>query len=610
MRIVGLIKKAVMPLFRRKCDRRPEVRMKTKDSPEPWKFLDEYRGTAFEGEWPTLPEMFAITMSRYPDRPCFTVYEPERVSLSYREARERVLRVSRYLRSLGVGRDAKVAVSGKNSPEWAIAYLAVLEAGAVVVPIDYQLGAQDIAKLVRASDAEVLFVDEEKADELGALLDASSGGPLKARFSLAAGRSGYIYDLPDVPEAQLPPLVPAREEDLAAILFTSGTTGVPKGVMLSHRNFVADCYLAQGNMNIYHTDVFYALLPIHHSYTMLAVFIEAISVGAELVFGKRMVIKQVFKDLKEAKVTMFLGVPMLFNKVLAGIEKGVREKGPLVHALIAAMMAISGFVKKVFGVNPGKKMFHALLDKASLATNRICISGGGPLAPSVFKKYNELGIDFVQGYGLTETAPILTLNPIYHYKETSVGKVLPRVEMRILNPDAEGRGEIAVKGPMVMLGYYKMPEETKAVFTEDGWFKTGDVGYLDAENYLYLTGRAKNMIVTEGGKNVYPEEIENAFQLYDEVEQVLVRGYELDRERRSEGIEACLYPNKELFLAGEAGGVRAEAGWAAAEARMHEIVDEVNQGLLPYQRISRVIVLKEPLEMTTTKKIKRIAAAK
>jgi long-chain acyl-CoA synthetase len=572
---------------------------------QPWKVLDDYRGTAFEGEWPTLPELFAITMSRFPDRPCFTVYEPERISLTYREAREKVVHVARHLRSLGITHGSKVAVTGKNSPEWAVAYLAVLEAGAIVVPIDYQISVPEIDNLLRASDAEVLFVDEEKAGELSALWK----GKLKAIYSLAAGKPGYVYDLPAPAEKDLPALVPAKSEDLAAILFTSGTTGIPKGVMLSHRNFVSDSFLAQGNLAIYHTDVFYALLPLHHSYTMLAVFIEAITVGAELVFGKRMAIKQVFKDLKEAKVTMFLGVPMLFNKIIAGILKGVKEKGPFVAALISVLMALSGFVKKVFRKNPGKKLFgHLLLDKVSLRTNRICISGGGPLASSVFRKYNQLGIDFVQGYGLTETSPIVALNPVEHYKETSVGKVIPGAKMRILEPNAEGIGEIVIKGPMVMMGYYKMPEETKAAFTEDGWLKTGDLGYLDEEDYLYLTGRAKNMIVTEGGKNVYPEEIENRFQLFDEVEQVLVCGYELDRATKSEGIEARLYPNQDLFLKDKPEDKTGGSGWAAVEQRMKELVDEVNQGLLPYQRITRTVVLKEPMEMTTTKKVKRFVA--
>ncbi len=560
----------------------------------PWKFLDEYRGSAFKGEWPTLPELFAISALRHPDRACFTVYEPGRISLSYRECLEMVRRVARKIRALGLGRGDKVAVTGKNSPEWAVAYLAALTAGAVIVPIDYQLKTDEIASLVKAGDAAVLFSDEEKRPEI-----ASQCKGLRAVFSLEASGPDYIYglDAPDTPVFEDP-----KEGDLAAILFTSGTTGTPKGVMLSHSNFVADCLLAQGNLPIYHTDVFYALLPIHHSYTMLAVFIEAISVGAEIVFGKRMVTKQILKDLKEAKITMFLGVPLLFNKVLAGIMKGVREKGIVVYGIIRLLMGLSGLIKKLTGVNPGKKLFHAVLDKASLATIRNCISGGGPLAPSVFRRYNQLGIDFVQGYGLTETSPILTLNPTDAYRETSVGRIIPGVEMRLLDTNESGIGEIAVKGPMVMQGYYKLPEETAKVFTEDGWFKTGDLGYLDADNYVYLTGRAKNLIVTEGGKNVYPEEIENHFQLVDEVEQVMIRGYIENESTRSEGIEALLYPNVERFSSSVG------PDWGAAEKRLKRAVDEVNQRLLPYQRISKVTVLRERMEETTTKKIKRFSA--
>jgi long-chain acyl-CoA synthetase len=158
-----------------------------------------------------------------------------------------------------------------------------------------------------------------------------------------------------------------------------------------------------------------------------------------------------------------------------------------------------------------------------------------------------LGIDFVQGYGLTETSPIIALNPVNHYKETSVGKVIPNIDMKILDPDERGIGEVIVKGPVVMKGYFEMPEETAASFTADGYLKTGDLGRLDSENYLYLTGRAKNVIVTEGGKNVFPEEIENEFQLYDEMEQILVRGFIADKKMKSEGIEALVYPNLEVL---------------------------------------------------------------
>ncbi|QQO11019.1 AMP-dependent synthetase/ligase [Breznakiella homolactica] len=557
----------------------------------PWAFLDEFRGSAFSGQWPTLPEMFKITVTRYGERPCFTIYEPDRISLTYNEALLKIEAVARWLHSKGVRKGDKIAVTGKNSPEWTTAYLGVLFAGAIVVPIDYQLKNEETDLLLKTAKVSMLFVDEEKYDYY------SKSAQIKDLISLKKGVGTYIYDL-DGPEADIEQ---ALDTDLAAILFTSGTTGIPKGVMLTHRNFVSDCYLAQGNLTVYHTDVFYALLPLHHSYTMLAVFIETISTGAELVYGKKMVTKAILKDLKEAKITMLLGVPVLFNKVLAGLMRGIRAKGPIVYGLISAMMGISGFIKKVFKVNPGKKMFHSILDKASLTTLRVCICGGGPLAPSVFKKYNQLGIDFVQGYGLTETSPIINLNPIEHYKETSVGKIIPQAEEKILNPDERGVGEIIVKGPMVMQGYFELPEETAAAFTEDGYLKTGDLGYLDDENYLYLTGRAKNMIVTAGGKNVYPEEIENEFQLFDEIEQILVRSFDVDKKMKREGIEALVFPNIDAF--------KDSSGTAASkddiQKRIEGIISEVNQRLLPYQRIERVTLLDEPMEMTTTKKIKR-----
>ncbi|MDR2476519.1 MAG: AMP-binding protein [Treponema sp.] len=559
---------------------------------KPWAFLNDYRGKAFAGEWPTLTEMFRITVSRYGERPCFTIYEPDRISLNYTQSLRLIEAVARWLYSKGIRRGDRVAVTGKNAPEWTVAYLGILFAGAVVVPIDYQLKIEETDLLIKTAAARILFVDEEKHEYY-----TQNPGGLETVISLKKGIGTYAYDL-DGPEVEIEQSV---ETDLAAILFTSGTMGNPKGVMLTHQNLVSDCYLSQGTpLLVFHTDVFYAILPIHHAYTMLAVFIEAISVGAEVVFGKRMVTKTILRDLKEAKITMLLGVPMLFNKVLAGIIRGLKEKGPVVYGIISFLMVISGIIKKVFKVNPGKKMFGFILNKASLTSIRICICGGGPLAPSVFRKYNQLGIDFVQGYGLTETSPIININPIEQYKETSVGRIIPGIDMKILNPDERGVGEVIVKGPVVMKGYFNMSEETAAVFTPDGYLKTGDLGYMDSEKYLYLTGRAKNMIVTEGGKNVYPEEIENEFQLFEEIEQILVRGFVLDKRVKTERIEALVYPNPEYR--DEKGAVPSKE---EIRSRIEKIIAEVNQRLLPYQRIERIEILDEPMEMTTTKKIKR-----
>ena len=336
---------------------------------------------------------------------------------------------------------------------------------------------------------------------------------------------------------------------------------------------------------------------------MLAVFIEALSVGAELVFGKTLAVSKMLAELKAGKITMLLGVPLLFNKLLAGIFRGIRAKGIVVFGIIKALMGFSYFVKKVFKANIGSKLFHGILDKASLGNVRIAICGGGPLAPKVFRAYNEFGIDFIQGYGLTETSPIIALNPKEHFKIASVGQYfISYMEMKILDPDEKGIGEVAVKGPMVMQGYYNMPEETAEVLSPDGWLKTGDLGWLDDEGYLYLCGRAKNLIVTAGGKNVFPEEIENMFQLYyNEIEQITAAGYQAEE---GEEVEALVYPADDLYKKLNMTRGTSE-GDAAIQKEIDAIIETINKKLLPYQRITKTTYLSEPLEMTTTKKVKR-----
>lgn len=569
---------------------------------KPWLFLDEWRGKTFNGEWPTLPEMFEISAQRYPDRNCLTVFEPDRITLSYRETLQAVKKLAYWFTEKGAGGGAHIAVSGKNSPEWAIVYLAALFAGSVIIPIDYALHNEEIDVLLKTARPQFFFVDEEKYDYFAA--ESRTADFTGEIYSLHKKYTEtYVYNLKPIGK---PDLAKAEENDTAAILFTSGTTGNPKGVVLTHKNFVSDAYIAQSNLNIFHTDVFYALLPIHHSYTMLAVFLEALSVGAEVVFGKSLVVSKMMTELKEGKITMLLGVPLLFNKLLAGIFRGIRAKGVIVFGIIRFLMGISYFFKKVFKVNIGSKMFKSVLDKASLSSVRIAISGGGPLAPKVCRAYNEFGIDFVQGYGLTETSPIIALNPKEHFKIASVGRFFaPYMEMKILDPDEKGIGEVAVKGPMVMKGYYNMIEETAMVLSSDGWFKTGDLGWLDKEGYLYLCGRAKNLIVTSGGKNVFPEEIENMFQLYyNEIEQVTAVGYIAHEGELDEEVEALVYPADELYK--KLNVLRGTmSGDSAVQKEIDKIIETVNKKLLPYQRITKTTYLSAPLEMTTTKKVKR-----
>ena len=569
---------------------------RTKHNPIPWDFLDAYRGRFFEGQWPSLAQMFNITIDRYGDRPCWECFTPEHIHFTFKEAKAQMDKVSSFLVSKGVRKGDRVAVTGKNSPEWAVAYMAIVQMGAIVCPIDYSLTDEEIEHFCDFTEVKGLFVDGERFERLGK--DGKYG--FKVSLEKKNHEDDYILNLAGKKGAKWETPV---AKDLAAFLFTSGTTGTPKVVMLTHENLVSDCYLAQSQMNIYCTDVFYAILPIHHAYTMLAVFIEAMSVGANVIFGKKLIVKQLLKEMKDGKVTMFLGVPMLFNKLLSGIMKGVEEKGKLASALIGCMMGFSGFVKKTFGVNIGKKLFgKSILSKVSLDKNRICISGGGPLPSETFKKFNQLGIDFVQGYGLTETSPILTLNPIFDFNEKSIGKLISGVDMMFADSDAQGNGEICVKGSMVMQGYYKNPSATAEMIDKEGWLHTGDVGYMDERGFVILTGRAKNIIVTEGGKNVFPEEIEDRFQLYYDIEQICVLPYMVDKAKKSEGVCALIYPSEDYR--------KREQDPQARKAHMEQIVEEVNKELLPYQRIRHIALIDEPMEMSSTKKIKRFVVKK
>lgn len=566
----------------------------------PWTFLDAYRGRFFNTKWPTFPQVLMISADRYPDSPCFTDFEgPDCVkrTLTYAQVLANVRKLAKWMTANGIKKGDKVAVTGKNSPEWSTVYLAVLFASGIIVPLDYALHDNETENLIQTAQPKMIFADEEKYDIL-------RQNPGRTVYSLSPKYpETYVYNLEaagDIPENQ-----PAAPDDVAAILFTSGTTGTPKGVMLTHENFISDCYIAQSNFNHGNGDVFYALLPIHHAYTMQAAFINPLSTGAEIVFGKSMAVSRLMKELREGKITVMLGVPLLYNKLLAGITKGIREKGPLVAGLMKFLMALSYVIKKFTGKNPGKVLFKAVLQQANIYTLRVAICGGGPLSSGVFKAYNAAGINFIQGYGLTETSPILALNPVEHFKIESVGKdFYPHEEIKILNPDKDGVGEIAVKGPMVMKGYYNMPEETAKMFTEDGFFKTGDIGKLDSEHYLILCGRAKNIIVTSGGKNVYPEEIEDAFQLYDDIQQITVQSYIEDPSTKSEGIEALIYPSDEVFTKL---GVKREEMFASDDVKeiIQADVDTVNRTLQPYARISRIEILEKPLEMTTTLKVKR-----
>ena len=554
-----------------------------------------YQGKKYMGQWPTFREMMEISEERFPDNEAFKAIVPKVVTFTYKEALKKIREIAYYLVATGAKKGDHIAVTGKNSPEWALAYFAISFAGCVIVPLDYSLHIEDMEKILAFGDVDRIFIDGEKIDEID-----KEGKLFKEKISLEPESKGhkYVLDLTG-PETELPKL---HAEDTAAMLFTSGTTGTPKGVMLSFSNFMSSTLSSQRLFDVYPTDVFYAILPIHHAYTMTAVLLETVISGASCVFGKRLVTPIMLKELREGKITMLLAVPMLFNKLLAGLMAGVHKQGPFKENLIHFLMGFSGFMKKVFHVNLGKKIFgNMLLSKISLDKMRLCICGGGPLPASTFKQFNQLGIDFVQGYGLTETSPIININPIEVYIEESVGIPIPGVEEKIVSPDEDGNGIIYVRGPQVMKGYYKNDEATEEVLSSDGWLNTGDVGHIDSNGFLYLTGRAKSIIVTEGGKNVFPEEIEDKFQLFNEIEQCCIIPYMINKEMKTEGIRMVIYPT-EAYLK--------EHGMEETSRHMEEVVESVNKDLQSYKKITMVTVVDQPLPMTSTKKVKRFEVVK
>ena len=554
-----------------------------------------YQGKKYMGQWPTFREMMEISEERFPDNEAFKAIVPKVVTFTYKEALKKIREIAYYLIASGAKKGDHIAVTGKNSPEWALAYFAISFAGCIIVPLDYSLHIEDMEKILAFGDVDRIFIDGEKIDEID-----KEGKLFKEKISLEPESKGYKYVLDLTgPETELPKL---HAEDTAAMLFTSGTTGTPKGVMLSFSNFMSSTLSSQRLFDVYPTDVFYAILPIHHAYTMTAVLLETVVSGASCVFGKRLVTPIMLKELREGKITMLLAVPMLFNKLLAGLMTGVHKQGPFKENLIHFLMGFSGFMKKVFHVNLGKKIFgNMLLSKISLDKMRLCICGGGPLPPSTFKQFNQLGIDFVQGYGLTETSPIININPIEVYIEESVGIPIPGVEEKIVSPDEDGNGIIYVRGPQVMKGYYKNDEATEEVLSSDGWLNTGDVGHIDSNGFLYLTGRAKSIIVTEGGKNVFPEEIEDKFQLFNEIEQCCIIPYMINKEMKTEGIRMVIYPT-EAYLK--------EHGMEETSRHMEEVVESVNKDLQSYKKITMVTVVDQPLPMTSTKKVKRFEVVK
>jgi long-chain acyl-CoA synthetase len=526
------------------------------------------------------------------------------VDITYNEFADRVSNIGRGLLALGLQKGDRVAILSENRPEWGMAFFATYIAGGVNIPLDALLKISAWIHIIRNSEAKALIVSRNFLSEIENIrvdlpelkhiicIDDLSG----KQDSLS---SAEIEKLGQKYSGSIPELIPS---DLASIIYTSGTMGQSKGVMLSHCNITSDMSGAVSLLPILKSDNFLSILPLHHTFECTCGLLIPFSVGARITYARGMASKLIIEDIKNNKATILLGVPLLFEKMYAGITKAISNQPIAKRALFKISFSICHLLSGAVGINAGKIIFHGLREKAGMSSIRMMLCGGAPTPPEIAKAFNLLGFAFRQGYGLSECSPILTLNPLDHYRDSSIGKPIVGAELKIVDQDSRGIGQIMARGPMVMQGYYNNPEATCEVL-KDGWLYTGDSGWVDADGFYYITGRVKNVIVTQAGKNVYPEEIEYELNKSPYILESLVLGRSLEGTRGEE-IEAIIVPDYEYFdsLATEKGvRVSTEGIEKTIKAEVHKL----SSGLAEFKKVKYIQIRQEEFEKTSTRKIKR-----
>lgn len=527
---------------------------------------------------------------------------------TYNQVNELSSSLAEYLLSNGVKKGDAFAVLGENRPEWGISYFAVAKTGAYIIPIDSMLKEQEIKIILHFIKAKGIFVSPKYLDLIKEIKDEipslkyiismnETEHPYEISFQEALSKGRSIISSGKTRENT----VKMDPDEVYVILFTSGTTGKSKGVMLTSSNIIIDCNSSVKLIELIPEDSFISILPLHHTFEATAGFLLPMMYGNTITYARSLKPKEIIEDIKDSQSTIMLGVPLLYEKILAGIKRAVRESF-VKKTLIGTMLGIEKGSKKMFGMKMGKTLFKSLRDKAGLSSVRLMIAGGAALKPEVAEGFEAFGFTLFQGYGLTETSPIATINPVQKYKHKSIGVAIEGVLLDIHNPDSNGEGEIKIKGPIVMKGYYNNQKATDEVI-RDGWFYTGDIGYVDNEGYYYISGRKKAIIVTEAGKNVYPEEIEEKLVESESIEEALVLPM-INKKTGREEVGAIIYPNPlliEKFLKNMSDSESEEK----LDIIIRKEINRISAALAPYKRVKHFKVRYEEFPKTTTKKIKR-----
>ena len=538
----------------------------------------------------------------------FEKNEPYR-EITYKEAFETVNALGTALTNIGL-KGKRIAVIGENCYQWATSYLAVICGTGVVVPLDKELSAMELKQLViEAEVSAVMFTKKYREifkemktsgdTDIEILVDLTGDDEEEGIFKwsnlVAEGRMLLDGGDRSFVEAEI------IADEMSELLFTSGTTGIAKGVMLSHKNICFDLMIAPTILNVNTWDIFFSVLPIHHTYEGTCGFLMPLYKGASIAYCEGL--KYIVKNLAEVSPTMFLGVPALFETLYKTIMRNVRKQGK--EGLVKKVMSVNKVTRKI-GLDLNKLLLKDIL-KVFGGRMRVLISGGAAIDPAILQFFNDLGFIAVQGYGLSECAPMGALNPDNpkYMRNSSVGHILPGMQVKIVDKDEDGLGEICLKGDNVMLGYYKNPEES-ARTVRDGWFYTGDQGYVDEEDFIYITGRKKNVIIASNGKNVFPEELEYYLSLSPFIAESMVWGAE-DERSGDIVIVAAIRPETD-DIREVLGDEKADDPETVKELLWKE-VDKVNEQMPMFKKIKKIVVRNEEFEKNTSKKIKRFAEA-
>lgn len=517
--------------------------------------------------------------------------------VTYQELSDASQKIAQTLRQLGIKPSDTLGLITENSPYWGMAFFGSLRAGGTVVPIDNKLKDHSILNIVEHAQCKVIFTSSKFKPVIDAVIQKTTHKPIVIILDEKTPHPLTLQQILSEKQDRNVPLEKPKAKDLAIILYTSGTSGSPKGVMLTHGNIASNVESVTSVFPFSSNDQFISVLPLCHTYAITADFLIPIYAGSTVTYVENLKGPILLERMHENKATVLIAVPALIQMLYHQFASKIQELPPVRRFIFKALRALSKF-SLLIGIPLGKTLFKSVRDKMS-SRLKFFISGGAPIDPKIIQEFFYLGIPIYQGYGLTETSPILTVNTPSKNRIGSVGPVIPGVQIQIVN------GEIVARGPNIMQGYLKNLQATSEVLRE-GWFSTGDLGHFDAKGFLHITGRLKNVIVTRGGKNVYPEELEEELSRSLWIKEACVIGIKKESKgfAGDEQVYALLVPNFEAFKKAGIEVSEPPQSNPKIENQLLEEIKSANTRLADYKRIRGMEVWLE-LPKTTTLKIKR-----